>query len=235
MKDNDREPTLSALINVLRFDVETLNFAERLHHALDLNEVSKNLQQRRDYLARLFKINSQQACAWLNVQKRPSAKMMHRIAELLKVNYDWLWRESGKPVEIAHLASQLHSLPIYYLGRHSKYKMLFNSFQSKWLTYAEPVSGNSYAVHRIDDQFTPLFSCNTMLVIDPQPIPEVTDYVLAYQQSCGRFVCGHPAKIDNKTVIIPLNDSTPKVLMPDDNVLGVICSAETVFVPKQCK
>lgn len=90
---------------------DRIAFAERLNHALDLNDYMRELSKRAAKYAKTMKVTNQQAFAWLNGIYLPKSKEIKTIAAKLMVNESWLKLGDGEPLAGKHSITGKISIP----------------------------------------------------------------------------------------------------------------------------
>lgn len=212
-----------SLKNIIRnLDAPTaLLFAERLNHVLDLLNCPRGIPIRADKLVTDFAISVFTAKAWLNGLEEPDKKMYEAIADIYKINLEWLQTGIREPLIGKHPISGFVSIPQIPFGKAWNYQKLIRSawIQNRIAACVE-CSQSSFAFYiDAENLESMLFPGDSYFIIDPQACVNDKDIVLAVTKHNHRSLLGYLTHNDDLRLLGAFKPGGKPYYLDDEDII----------------
>ena len=211
-----------------RQPVEPTTLSERLAYALKMLRVSQA------DLARKIGIKPQ-AIQYLCNSNAKKSGFTYEIAEALGISSAWLANGEGSiqlddTPEIKLMKSQKGIPIIQWCDIEKWVNQNFDSTmdqKNEWILINSEGSNNCFAVRLQDKSMYPRFEQNTILIIDPERIPQNKDFVISRLNKTGEFIFRQYEVLDSDIRLSPMNTEIYKtiILKNNDVICGVMVEA----------
>jgi len=205
------------------------NLTDRLNYILELKGLSQS------DLARLISVKPQ-VIQYLCTSNAKNSRFTFDIAQALEINPEWL-ATGKKPIFLSEDSKDAFikdKILIPILDWKELFLLLKNSLvidDSHELTLVPSKYKKCFGLSMSDNSMQPVFTTRTLLIIKPEQVPNINDYVLVYLTLENTFIIRKLIVIDGKSILLPLNTNLFKEveLMDEDKVIGKVMENRTTY------
>lgn len=221
-------------VNVLAEQQDKIAFSKRLDHALDLYGVPPKGKGRQVTLGKMFGVSQKAANKWLEGISLPDTMRIAVIADLLKVNVEWLTYGTG-PINSEPLpgkdGSRWRRVPLITWEQAGRFEKFNLNTAEQW-TWSDVESGpRTYALVVKDDSMQPRYEPGATLIIDYDHAPKHRSIVIFRWKKTGDVSCAQLLIDGPNRYLKPHNPDYDTLMVDEKKSQVILCgTARQIFM-----
>ena len=210
------------------------DFADRLNHALDLNNIPPKGKGRQVTVAKMFGVSQKGASKWLEGTTYPDLQRIAVIAKRLNVNVEWLAYGTGV-INIESIPGPGKTgwkrVPIISWEEAGEIENYQPSLNTEWVWTDVETSPRSYALQICDDSMEPRYEKGAIVIIDPDRDPTHRNVVVIKWKQNNTMSCAQLLIDGPHRYLKPHNPNYSVTLINEEDLQIKFCgTARQIFM-----